>query len=107
MKTPKEMLEATHAPDGMPPIPERTTWRVNLTRAGISIDDTARSIPYVCAQVGRLGRGQIGLNPAGEIVFYLPIETIDRIAQLGLADATEIWVVLKAPDSLTNPYHGS
>jgi hypothetical protein len=62
-------------------------------------------IPYVCAQVAHQGRGSIGIDEDGNVVFHLPIERQDQIAHLGLVTAEEIWIVLKAHPSLTDPLH--
>jgi hypothetical protein len=56
-----------------------------------------QAIPYVCAQVGRAGRGSIGVAPDGNIVMHFTPTREDCTKQLTLIPIEEMWVVLRSP----------
>lgn len=85
----------------IPPFPEAGQVH-HIYPSSVSL--FARYLPYICAQVGRLGRGQIGLDSDGKVVFYLPIIDLDKIGNESLHDVDEVWVVLKPSTTLTDPY---
>jgi hypothetical protein len=99
------LLKGGGAPSLPPPIPDKHTFEIlvsrNLTGPGAF---EASAIPYVCAQVGRLGRGAIGISPDGEVVFHFTPVYADAMQHIGLQAVEEMWVVLKPPPALTNPY---
>ena len=73
-----------------PPIPTETM----AYRTAGSLGEAAY-IPYVLAQVGHLGRGGLGMDKDGNLVFYLRPQRMDAMTHIHLITAEEVWVVLK------------
>lgn len=88
-----------------PPVPKQYTYGISVAKGLCGLGGwEAQSIPYVCAQVARCGRGEIGINDSGDLVFHLVIDNDDIRLMQGLITTEEIWVVLKPSPLLTDPY---